>query len=302
MHDSLHDTQLNAIALALTPGIGNKTIRRLLATFGTLDAILDASLDQLQTVQGIGLKTAAAVRAIRLPELDADLQKWTAQGVRVVTWLDTDYPAPLTTLNDAPLVLFYRGTLTEIPAIAIVGTREPTDDSIRLAESLAAEFAVSGWTVVSGLARGIDSAAHRGALSGGGRTMAVLGCGVNVIYPPENRDLAQQIIRDGTILSECHPHAKPAPTALTIRNRIITGLSRAVIIIEAGATSGALHAARKAQAQGRPVFAIENGSAGNAELLANGAQVVTSVREMMGRLTSPPNLLSVYREGESGKP
>lgn len=282
----MHNTHIEAIALALTPGIGTRTIGRLLATFGTFSAILNASLDQLQTVQGIGPKTAAAIRAVDLPRVEADLRRFADQGIHAVTWLDAGYPALLTTLSDAPLVLFYRGTFDPVgtPTIAIVGTREPSDDSVQSAERLAAEFAESGWTVVSGMARGIDSAAHRGALLANGRTLAVLGCGVNVVYPPENRDLAHRIVNNGAILSECHPAVKPAPMALTIRNRIITGLSRAVIIIEAGATSGALHAARRAQAQRRPVFAVANGSAGNAALLANGASPAISAQQVIEHL------------------
>ncbi len=285
----MSDERIQAVALALTPGIGSKTIRRLLAVFGTLDAILCASDDQLQTVQGIGPKTASAIRRIELERVAADLRHFDQQGVGVVTWLDASFPTALTPLDDAPLALFYRGAVSPLAwtlhAVAIVGTREPSTGSIDQAETLAAGFAERGWIVVSGLARGIDSAAHRGALDAGGPTLAVLGSGVNMIYPPENAVLARRVLDNGSLLSECHPLARPSALGLTIRNRIITGLSRAVIIVEAGATSGALHAARNAKAQGRLVFAIPNGSTGNAQLLTDGALPLEGVDQVISGLS-----------------
>lgn len=285
----LNDNLVQAVALALTPGIGSKTIQRLLAVFSTLDAILCASDDQLQTVQGIGPKTALAIRRIELERVAADLRHFARQGVGVVTWLDADFPGSLAKLDDAPLALFYRGALKASAwtpqAVAIVGTREPSAASIDKAETLAAAFTERGWIVVSGLARGIDSAAHRGALDAGGQTLAVLGSGVNVIYPPENGALARRLLDSGSLLSECHPLAKPSALGLTIRNRIITGLSHAVIIVEAGATSGALHAARRAKGQGRLVCAVPNESAGNLQLLADGALALESVDQVISELS-----------------
>lgn len=282
---------LASVALALTAGVGKKTIGRLLDTFGTFEAILAAAPVELRSVQGIGAKTASAIHrldAAHLARLDAELKQAAENGIRTITWQEVDYPGPLHDLDDAPLALFCRGAWLESDwqAVAIVGTREPSDESIAVAEELAAGFAARGWTVVSGLARGIDAAAHRGALKAGGRTLAVLGSGItsDVIYPPEHRPLAEDAIARGALLCECHPAAQPSASALTIRNRIITGLSRAVIIVEAGATSGALHAARWARRQHRPLFAMPNGSAGNIMLLNDGAFPADSAEGVIAAL------------------
>ncbi len=274
----------HAIALALTQGIGPKTLTKLLARFGTLAAILNASPAELQEIPGIGSKTAAAIRAIDLSAVATDLSRFENSGISVLLWSDAAYPSALRGLNDAPLIVFVRGHLDESPRVAIVGTREPSQASIDCAESLATDFASQGWTVVSGMARGIDSAAHRGALAAGGRTVAVLGCGVSRIYPPENHELARQIVANGALLSEFHPDRRPAANLLTIRNRVISGLSRAVIVVEAGETSGSLYAARRAHAQGRLVFAIPNGSIGNQKLLTDFAQPLESAAEAIATI------------------
>ena len=281
---------VQAVALALTAGIGWKTIHRLLEHFETLSDILTASEKDLQSVPGIGPKTAAALSAIDLPHVEADLARFAAQAIGVLTWRAAEYPVQLAGLKDAPLALFYRGDLklSGTQTIAIVGTREATSESLQMAEALAAEFAVCGWLVISGMARGIDTAAHGGALNAGGRTIAVLGCGVNVVYPPENHALADTIRAHGALLSEYHPNCKVSPSGLTIRNRIISGLSRATIVIEAGAASGALYAARKAHTQGRMVFAVNNGSAGNAALLADYALPAESAAQIIQHIDKTP--------------
>ncbi len=279
------------VALALTPGIGLKTIGRLLTTFGTLEAILAAAPAALRSVHGIGPKLAAAVHAIdseRLGYIAAKVAEWQAAGIAIVPYTDAAFPTPLAELNDGPLVLFIRGTWrdSDSQAVAIVGTRQPTTESLALAAHLAESFVGRGWTEISGLARGIDSAAHQGALNAPGRTLAVLGSGItpDAIYPPENRAVAEQIAACGGLVCECHPQAGPSARALTIRNRLITGLSRAVIVIEAGSTSGALHAARRAQAQGRLLFAVPNGSEGNVQLLAEGALPIHTIADVLAAL------------------
>lgn len=262
------DDRTRIIALSLTRSVGWKLTHRLLDHFGTLEGVFTASETELRSVHGIGQQIAANIRAIDLCRLADDLARFKDQGITTTVWSDTAYPPQLLEIDDRPLTLFWKGTIlpTDQQAIAIVGTREPTSESIRTAQHYAATFAQHGWTVVSGLARGIDSAAHEGALSVDGRSFAVLGCGVNVIYPPENGTIAQELIANGAIFSEVHPNTAPSPNALMRRNRLITALSRAVIIVEAGAGSGALYAARCAHTQGRPVFALNN-SAGNASLL-----------------------------------
>jgi len=282
------DDRTRIIALSLTRSVGWKLTHRLLERFSTLEAIFAADVEELRTVHGIGPQIASNICAIDLCHLVEDLERFQAQGITAAAWQDTIYPLRLLEIEDKPLALFWKGTLlpADEQAVAIVGTREASNDSLRLAQRYAAAFAERGWTVISGMARGIDSAAHQGALAAGGRSIAVLGCGVNVIYPPENAALAKQIASSGALLSEIHPNTAPSPNALMRRNRLITALSRAVIVVEAGATSGALYAARCGRDQGRPVFAINN-SAGNVELLEQFARPLpANVDEMIGQIGS----------------
>jgi len=281
------------LALALTRGVGCVTFARLMVAFGSPAAVLSASPISLQTVRGVGSQIAAEIHAIdqaRLDRLAADLKRWQANRITLTLWGDGEYPAALADLSDAPLAIFMRGMgiLDNRPArdcqrIALVGTREPTAESIALTTDLARAFADRGWTIVSGLARGVDSAAHHGTLAAsGGRTVAVLGSGIvpGAIYPPENRSIADRIAARGVLLCECPPDSSPSPKYLTLRNRLITGLSRVVVVIEAGATSGALHAARHASRQGRLICAVPNGSAGNETLIANGAHPIRAADDV----------------------
>jgi DNA processing protein len=265
---TLIDDRTRIIALSLTRSVGWKLIHRLLDQFGSLEAIFAASETELRSVHGIGQQIAANIHATDLCRLADDLERFESQGINVATWRDEFYPPQLLEVEDRPLTLFWKGSIlpADQQSVAIVGTREPHPESILIAEKYAIAFAQRGWTVVSGLARGIDSAAHQSALTVGGRSIAVLGCGVNVIYPPENAALAQALEANGALLSEVHPNTAPSPNALMRRNRLITALSRAVIVVEAGINSGALYAARCAHNQGRQVFALNN-SAGNANLL-----------------------------------
>jgi DNA processing protein len=262
------------VALSLIPRLGSRTLANLLDRFGSLDAILSASDTELQTVPRIGPRLAAAIRAVDLARTQQEIAAWQADGISIRLRKDgPPYPTALATLPDAPPVLFLRGTLRpeDTQAVAIVGTRRPALASRKLAAALAGTLAASGWTVVSGLAEGIDTAAHEGALQAGGRTLAVLGCGVRAIYPPANAALAVRIIRQGAVLSETHPDAPPDSPALVARNRLISGLSRAIVIVEAGAAGGCLYAARYARAQARVVYAVDHRSPGNQRLIADGA-------------------------------
>ena len=265
------------VALCLVPGLGAKTIERLLAHFGSLDAVLTADVAALIEVPRIGPKLAAAIRVIDLDQIRAAIQVWQADGITILKRAPVDphdpYPARLQALDDAPPVLFRRGTMLagDVQAVAVVGTRQPTAPAHDFAATLAAELAQRGWCIVSGLAAGIDTVAHTGALRAGGRTLAVLGCGVRVPYPPQNAALAAQIMQHGALLSEQHPDAGPNSPALVARNRLISGLSRAVFVVEAGSTSGSLYAARFARRQGRPVYAVATSAAGNRHLIAEGA-------------------------------
>ncbi len=286
-------------ALAAWAGVGGKTMTALLQHFGSLEAILAASARELRDVRGVGPQTAAAITRLDLAAVEAELARFAAQGIGILTWEDKDYPANLLHSADAPPVLFVRGALApqDARAVAIIGTRTPPPASAALAERIAAALAARGWTIVSGLALGIDTAAHRGALNVGGRTLAVLGCGAAMVYPPANRQLAETITQQGALLSETHPLATVSRQSLIARNRITSGLSRAVIVIQAGGKdSGSMSTVRRAREQGRPVFAF-SGDADYKGLLQAGAEILTpadldgdALAERLDRLTivSPP--------------
>ena len=261
------------VAICLTPGIGGITLRALLDHFGDSESILRAAPQALCGVPGVGPRTAAALHAADPAQAAAAITRWEAAGLTLLTWTHPRYPAALYALRDAPPLLFCRGRLLaeDAQAIAIVGTRQPTPAGRALAEQMGHALAARGWTVVSGLAWGVDFAAHSGALRAG-RSLAVLGGGLEVAQTSQKAALAARISAQGALLSELHPGTIPAAPGLVARNRIISGLSKAVIVIEAGANSGSLHTARFAVHQERGIFAVDNGLAGNANLLASGAR------------------------------
>jgi DNA processing protein len=266
------------VALSLAEHLGGKKLRALLQHFdGDLDALLGAESAVLQQVPGVGPKTAAAIRALQPETLAPALAAWQAQGVRLCGLLDQDYPPLLAVLEDAPPALFTLGQWPlPVQNVAVVGTRQPSAAAEQAARTFGSLLAERGYAVVSGLALGIDRAAHLGALAvPGGRTVAVLGSGVLKVYPYANVPLARAITERGTLVSEVSPDASPSPPSLVARNRIISGLSDAVIVVETSADGGAMHAARRALAQGRPVYVLDNGASGNRALLEGGAQVVT---------------------------
>jgi DNA processing protein len=267
------------VALATIPGVGGKTIQALREHFGELDDILGASSDELRKVRGVGPKISQAIQTIDLAQVEADIARFEAEGIQTIIAPDYGhYPAQLRRgLADWPPVLFARGTLVpriQTPAVAIVGSRWPRPERRTLAHAIAVELARRGLAIVSGLALGVDAAAHRGALDAGGRTLAVLGCGLKRIYPEENASLVEDIVNDGAVLSEIHPELPVAPQKLVARNRIISGLSQAVIVVEAGQDSGSLIAARRAWDQGRVVFAVAGGDVGCDALIADGAEAI----------------------------
>jgi DNA processing protein len=267
------------VALATIPGVGGKTIQRLRGHFSEMDDIFRASPEELRRVRGVGQKISQAIHTIDLAQVEADIARFEAEGIRTITVVDyQDYPAQLRRgLDDWPPVLFARGVVVpriQTAAVAIVGTRWPRPERAELARQIAFELARRGLAVVSGLALGIDAAAHQGALDAGGRTLAVLGCGLKRIYPEQNAPLADQIARDGAVLSETHPEVAVAPQRLVARNRLISGLSQAVIVVEAGQDSGSLIAARRARDQGRTVFAVTGGDAGCEALIGEGAEAI----------------------------
>jgi DNA processing protein len=264
------------IALSSADHIGMRTLRALAAQFGSLRAALLADTAALLAVPGVGPATVRSIRAVDLAAVERRTAAWRSAGVRILTQMpdDSAYPACLRLLDDAPPTLFTRSaweTLT-CDGVAVVGTRAPSAQGRAAARLLGFELARRGLAVVSGLARGVDTEAHLGAVSApGGRTLAVLGGGVQRVYPAENTALAQLIVRSGALISENPPDAAPSGPRLVARNRLISGLSRAVIVVETAADGGAMHTARFARDQGRPVYALDIAASGNRALLDSGA-------------------------------
>jgi DNA processing protein len=254
--------------------------------------VLAAGRDELQRVDGIGPKIAARIVAAK-DEIDAEgeLQTATEHGIDVLTEAGGDYPRPLRQIHDPPGVLFRRGQPQpqDDLAVAIVGTRHATRYGLAQAERLAGSLARTGFTVVSGLARGIDAAAHNGALAAGGRTIAVLASGLLEIYPPEHEQLAEEVASHGWLLSESPPRMIPLSGAFPQRNRIISGLCVGTIVVEAPDRSGALITARHAYEQGREVFAVPGPidsrmSRGCHALIKDGAKLIESIDDVLSEL------------------
>jgi DNA processing protein len=266
------------VALSLTDHVGSKTLRALMQHFSyDPKAILAADTAELRTVPGIGVKIAQSIREIDLSRVEQALERWERAGVRAITIHDPAYPPRLRQLEDAPPTLFVRGYgwLPLRKNVAIVGRRQPSEAARRMAQNLGSALVERGYVIVSGLASGIDTAAHMGAIAiPDGSTMAVLGSGVLNVYPPENGALAKTIMQHGALVSELHPAKGVSSSNLVARNRIITGLSDSLIVVETEADGGAMHAARFATAQRRTVFAIDFPASGNRALLEAGAAVI----------------------------
>jgi DNA processing protein len=283
---------VDSVRLSLVSGVGPLLRKALIERFGTPAAILAASRSDLQNVDKIGPKIAARIAAAK-DEIDAELELAIAaeHGIDVVTESSDDYPRTLRTIHDPPGVLFRRGNPNpqDEMAVAIVGTRHATRYGIAQAERLAASLARTGFTVVSGLARGIDAAAHRGAIAAGGRTIAVLASGLLEIYPPEHEKLADEVAQNGYLVSESPPRMVPISGAFPQRNRIISGLSLGTIVVEAAERSGALITARHAYEQNREVFAVPGPidsrlSRGCHALIKDGAKLVESIDDVLAEL------------------
>ena len=286
------NTHQNLFALSLIPQIGPARMQALIQAFGSAERVFQASHSQLVTVKGISDKIAREIAANRYQDSAAELlEKLDKLKINVLTFWDESFPELLKSIYGAPSILYYCGEIlpSDARAVAIVGTRRPTEYGLTIAARLARELVGNGITVVSGLAVGIDSAAHRGALEGGGRTIAVLGSSLDRLYPPENRDLARKIAKSGVVLSEFPPGTKPDPGNFPQRNRIISGLSLGIVIIEAGKKSGALITAEHALEQGREVFVVPGNITstkhqGSHDLIKQGAKLIQSVDDILEEL------------------
>jgi DNA processing protein len=291
--------------LGAAAGIGPVLFRQLVARFGSPHNVLTASFSELCAEPNINKARAAAIRQAARSVLPRD---WPSRlkrlGAGLVTYVDRSYPQRLLTIYDYPALLYVRGEImaSDTWAIAVVGSRRASPYGQRVARNLSAGLVGRGFTLVSGLARGVDTAAHRAALESGGRTLAVLGSGVDVIYPPENRRLADEIAASGAVVSEFPPGTRPEPGFFPRRNRLISGLSLGVVVVEAGQKSGALVTAHIAADQGREVFAVPGditraGSRGPHHLIQEGAKLVRDVDDILAELPDRPHRVSAGLPG-----
>lgn len=279
------------IGFNIVRGIGPAKVRALLDHFCDLRLAWEATADQLRAA-GLDSRALKSLLAVREKlDLEAEVARLARAGVRVVTWSSPDYPDRLRHIYHPPPVLYLRGSLAPADewAVAVVGTRRATVYGKEATRRIAGELARAGVTVVSGLAKGIDTAAHRAALEAGGRTIAVLGCGVDVTYPAENRNLMQRILEQGAVISEYALGTPPESSNFPPRNRIISGLSLGVVVVEAAQRSGALITADFAAEQGREVFAVPGNmfnrtSKGCNRLIQQGAKLLLDVDDILEEL------------------
>ena len=286
------------LALALTPGLGSTRGRRLVEFFGGVNAVFQASLTELEAT-GIQAASAQSLGTGRSLELAQDeLACTAAAGVKVISIDDQFYPSQLKQIYDPPLILYVRGNDAVIsqPGIAVVGTRHPTPYGLGMAERLSCDLAVRGLVIFSGMARGVDTAGHRGALAGKGKTVAVFGTGVDVTYPKENTRLMDQILATGgAVISEFPMGTFAAPQNFPIRNRIISGISLGVLVVEAAEYSGTRITARCALEQSRDVYAVpgnvtNKNSWGPNTLIKQGAKLVATWEDVWEELPTDVRL------------
>jgi len=286
------------LILQQAPGIGCTRLRQLLHKFGTVNDIVSASVSQLTTVKGIGAKTAHAICHPELEQIERSLAWLQQNDHHFIPISCGDYPNQLAAIDDAPIALFVKGKKHSLsqPQIAIVGSRNPDRYGTEAAHNFAAALAQCGITVTSGLALGIDGAAHRGALNGAGDSIAVLATGLDYIYPRQHRDLAQQIAQQGCLVTEQSLGCPPKAALFPRRNRIISGLSLGCLVLQASLRSGSLITAHAALEQGREVFALPGSinnplSKGCHQLIRQGAKLVETIDEILIELKE---ILSSY--------
>ena len=283
---------LDWLALALTPGLGPTRVKKLIEHFGSPVRVLQASLTELEATGMPALSAQSIATGKSLELAHQETLKATEAGARVIALDSPEYPPRLKEIYDPPVVLFVKGSveILSLPGIAVVGTRHPTPYGIGMAERLSCDLAARGFIVISGMARGVDSAAHRGTVAAKGKTVAVFGTGIDVIYPKENTRLAEQILGlGGSIISEFPLGTFAAPQNFPIRNRIISGMSLGVLVVEAAEYSGTRITARCALEQGRDVYAVpgnvtNKNSWGPHTLIKQGAKLVATWEDVWEEL------------------
>jgi DNA processing protein len=281
------------IALNMLPTMGPVRLRKLLEVFGTPEQVLTAKRDQLRRIEGIGNEVADQIAGWEsVVDLGAELERIRQFGATVITQESPSYPRSLSEIHSPPIVLYVWGEIQarDHHAIGIIGARRTTHYGLECAKKLSYQIAYAGLTVISGLARGIDTAAHHGAIAAKGRTIAVIGSGLLEIYPPENRALAEKIrTGNGAIVSEFSMQIQPDRQTFPMRNRIISGWSHGILVVEAGLNSGALITASQAIDQGRSVYAVPGhinapSAMGSNRLIQQGAKLVTSASDILDDL------------------
>ncbi|MFY9139807.1 MAG: DNA-processing protein DprA [Thermacetogeniaceae bacterium] len=276
-------------ALQIAVNLGCRSLYHLYRHFPSGRSVLEADIEDLKRVPNIRPQVVERIIQIRHkadPEQTAE--KLDKSGIQVTILGDPNYPYALAQIADPPVILYTRGRLPKptVPLLAVIGSRRATPYGKTITRRFAMDLVKLGWGIVSGMARGIDTAAHEGALDGGGYTMAVFGCGINICYPQENKKLQERIEAEGCVLSEFPPDSGPHPRNFPIRNRIISGCSLGTLVVEAGERSGALITAYKALEQGRDVFAIPGSltskySKGTNRLIKQGAKLVECIEDII---------------------
>ena len=292
------------IALRLAFGIGNINYKNLISHFGAPENVFKARPDELGQVEGITARAIDSIRNFKFDRaVDKELDLINKKAVAIITLNDAAYPKNLKNIYDPPPLLYVKGALSssDHKAFAIVGSRNASEYGLTATERISRELAVHGITIVSGMARGIDSCAHDGALAARGRTIAVLGSGIDVIYPPENRRLYESITSHGAVVSEFSMGTKPNAYNFPARNRIISGLSLGVLVVEASLHSGSLITAQLALEQGRDVFAVPGNvhsykSKGTHKLLKDGARLVESAQDILEEIRVNDSAAAIRKE------
>jgi DNA processing protein len=286
---TLPDERYSWLALYLIPGLGNVGFKNLLEKFGTPEAVFEADLFEIVDVEGVRKESAyKIVNREFSQDPEAELRNLERCNARIITYMDPTYPVFLKEIHQPPMVLYLKGR--DIPInqtfIAVVGSRLPTHYGLKAAEAIGMGLARRGVGVVSGLARGIDSAAHKGCLMGDGFTVAVMGTGIDRVYPGGNEKLFGEVVEKGTVITEFPTGSPPEPRNFPIRNRIISGLSRGVVVVEATRNSGSLITASLALDQGREIFAVPGSidsfkSTGTHFLIKQGAKLVENADDIL---------------------
>ena len=293
-------------------GLGPVSVRRLIDTLGSPKAILEADREALMDARGVGEKLALKIVTRRDSiDVEEEIEKAADLGARIITPLDDEYPAVLKTIHNPPLALYVRGRILpeDGKAIAIIGSRSTSNYGLNAADRFAYQLGQTGFTVLSGLARGADTAAHSGALKSGGRTVAVLGSALDCLYPPENAELAEKIAKSGAVISE-YPMGRQADRmTFPYRNRIVSGMSMGVLVVESAVKGGSMHTAEAAMDQGRTVFALPGrvdspGARGPHMLIKNGAKLVERLDDILEEyeFLIPPSEMETPDEATAARP